>query len=153
MNEIDNLETADDAGGVTIPAEETDAASDPTSPDAGDAGKDAGQGGDTNHDADTGSVTVTPLEPAIPVTVIDLRPPEESVKAELVRLGLCYDRVDQAAGTEIWRDYARHLMAEFPDDAGEPVTLTDVRTGIARRLTRDQVIDVTRIIVSGEEQS
>ena len=87
------------------------------------------------------------------MSVIDLRPPEESVKAELVRLGLCYDRVDQAAGTEIWRDYARHLMAEFPDDAGEPVTLTDLRTGIARRLTRDQLTDVTRIIVSGEEQS
>lgn len=152
MNETDNLETADDAGGVTIHAEETDAASDTTSPDAGDTGQDAGQG-DTNLDADTGSVTVTPLEPAIPVTVIDLRPPEESVKAELVRLGLCYDRVDQAAGTEIWRDYARHLMAEFPNDAGEPVTFTDVRTGIARRLTRDQLIDVTRIIVSGEERS
>lgn len=148
MNETDNHETADDAGGVTIPAEETDAASDPTSPDAGDTGQD-----DTNPDADTGPVTATPLEPAIPVTVIDLRPPEESVKAELVRLGLCYDRVDQAAGTEIWRDYARHLMAEFPDDAGEPVTLTDLRTGIARRLTRDQLTDVTRIIVSGEEQS
>ena len=152
MNEPDNHETADDAGGVTIPAEETDAASAPTSPDAGDTGQDAGQD-DTNHDADTGSVTVTPLEPAIPVTVIDLRPPEESVKAELVRLGLCYDRVDQAAGTEIWRDYARHLMAEFPNDAGEPVTLTDIRTGIDRRLTRDQLIDVTRIIVSGEERS
>lgn len=143
MNETDNHETADDAGGVTIPAEETDAASDPTSPDAGDTGQ----------DADTGSVTVTPLEPAIPVTVIDLRPPEESVKAELVRLGLCYDRVDQSVGTEIWRDYARHLMAEFPNDAGEPVTLTDLRTGIARRLTRDQLTDVTRIIVSGEERS
>ena len=152
MNETDNPETADDAGGVTIPAEETDAASDPTTPDAGGTGQDAGQG-DKNHDADTGPVTVTPLEPAIPVTVIDLRPPEESVKAELVRLGLCYDRVDQAAGTEIWRDYARHLMAEFPDDAGEPVTLTDIRTGIDRRLTRDQLIDVTRIIVSGEERS
>lgn len=85
--------------------------------------------------------------------VLDLRPPEESVKAELVRLGLCYDRVDQAAGTEIWRDYARHLMAEFPNDAGEPVTLTDLRTGIGRRLTRDQLTDVTRIIVSGEERS
>ena len=69
MNETDNPETADDAGGVTIPAEETDAASDPTSPDAGDTGQDAGQGGDTNHDADTGPVPVTPLEPAIPVTV------------------------------------------------------------------------------------
>lgn len=152
MNETDNPETAEDAGGVTIPAEEIDAASDTTSPDAGDTGQDAGQG-DMNHDADTGSVTVTPLEPAIPVTVIDLRPPEESVKAELVRLGLCYDRVDQTAGTEIWRDYARHLMAEFPNDAGEPVTLTDIRTGIARRLTRDQLTDVTRIIVSGEERS
>ena len=152
MNEADNPETAEDAGGVTIPAEEIDAASDTTSPDAGDTGQDAGQG-DMNHDADTGSVTVTPLEPAIPVTVIDLRPPEESVKAELVRLGLCYDRVDQTAGTEIWRDYARHLMAEFPNDAGEPVTLTDIRTGIARRLTRDQLTDVTRIIVSGEERS
>ena len=143
MNETDNPETADDACGVTIPAEETDAASDPATPDAGGTGQ----------DADTGPVTVTPLEPAIPVTVIDLRPPEESVKAELVRLGLCYDRVDQTAGTEIWRDYSRHLMAEFPNDAGEPVTLTDLRTGIARRLTRDQLTDVTRIIVSGEDRS
>lgn len=85
--------------------------------------------------------------------VLDLRPAAGSVKTELLRLGMTYERTDPDTGAEIWRDYARHLMAEFPNDAGEPVTLTDLRTGIARRLTRDQLTDVTRIIVSGEEQS
>lgn len=137
------------------PVEDTENHTDPDN--VGDAH--TGQGDDTDTGCEPGNEgnaaeppteTVTPGDQSV---VIDLRPPAESVKAELVRLGLCYDRVDQATGTEIWRDYARHLMAEFPNDAGEPVTLTDLRTGIGRSLTRDQLTDVTRIIVSGEERS
>ena len=36
--------------------------------------------------------------------VLDLRPPQESLKAELCRLGLEYSSTD-AAGVESWRDY------------------------------------------------
>lgn len=83
-------------------------------------------------------------------TVIDLRPASDSVKAELIRLGLNYDRTDTNTNMEVWRDYARHLAAEFPHDSGEPVTLTDLRTGISQQLSLVQLRGVSRIIVSGE---
>lgn len=75
--------------------------------------------------------------------VLDLRPPQESLKAELCRLGLEYSSTD-AASIESWRDYQRGVLATF-DDSGTSVTLTDVKTNLGRTLTLDELKAVTRI--------
>ena len=49
--------------------------------------------------------TVTPVEPS---GVLDLRPPKESVRAELCRLGLEFSSADGTA--ESWRDYQRGVL-------------------------------------------
>lgn len=74
--------------------------------------------------------------------VLDLRPPSESLKAELCRLGLEYSSADGTA--ESWRDYQRGVLATF-DDSGTSVTLTDVKTNLGRTLTLDELKAVTRI--------
>ena len=74
--------------------------------------------------------------------VLDLRPPKESVRAELCRLGLEFSSVDGTA--ESWRDYQRGVLATF-DDPGTSVTLTDVKTNLSRTLTLDGLKAVTRI--------
>lgn len=84
--------------------------------------------------------TVTPSEPS---GVLDLRPPKESLKAELCRLGLEYSSTD-AAGVESWRDYQRGVLATF-DQTGENVTITDVKTNLGRTLTLEELKAVTRI--------
>jgi hypothetical protein len=83
--------------------------------------------------------TVTPSEPS---GVLDLRPPKESVRAELCRLGLEFSSADGTA--ESWRDYQRGVLATF-DDTGTSVTLTDVKTNLGRTLTLDGLKAVTRI--------
>lgn len=74
--------------------------------------------------------------------VLDLRPPSESLKAELCRLGLEFSSADGTA--ESWRDYQRGVLATF-DDSGTSVTLTDVKTNLGRTLTLDELKAVTRI--------
>lgn len=74
--------------------------------------------------------------------VLDLRPPKESVRAELCRLGLEFSSADGTA--ESWRDYQRGVLATF-DDSGASVTLTDVKTNLGRTLTLDELKAVTRI--------
>lgn len=83
--------------------------------------------------------TVTPAEPS---GVLDLRPPQESLKAELCRLGLEYSSTDGTA--ESWRDYQRGVLASFDGD-GTSVTLTDVKTNLGRTLTLEELKAVTRI--------
>ena len=75
--------------------------------------------------------------------VLDLRPPSESLKAELCRLGLEYSSTD-VAGVESWRDYQRGVLATF-DGTGANVTITDVKTNLGRTLTLDGLKAVTRI--------
>lgn len=79
---------------------------------------------------------------AEPSGVLDLRPPKESVRAELCRLGLEFSSAD--GSTESWRDYQRGVLATF-DDSGASVTLTDVKTNLGRTLTLDGLKAVTRI--------
>lgn len=79
---------------------------------------------------------------AEPSGVLDLRPPKESVRAELCRLGLEFSSADGTA--ESWRDYQRGVLATF-DDSGTSVTLTDVKTNLGRTLTLDELKGVTRI--------
>lgn len=83
--------------------------------------------------------TLTPAETS---GVLDLRPPQESVRAELCRLGLEFSSTDGTA--ESWRDYQRGVLATF-DDSGTSVTLTDVKTNLGRTLTLDELKAVTRI--------
>lgn len=85
------------------------------------------------------SPTVTPAEPS---GVLDLRPPKESVRAELCRLGFEYSSADQTG--ESWRDYQRGVLATF-DGTGANVTITDVKTNLGRTLTLEELKAVTRI--------
>ena len=86
--------------------------------------------------------TTTAVTPSEPSGVLDLRPPKESVRAELCRLGLEFSSADGTA--ESWRDYSRGVLATF-DDTGTSVTLTDVKTNLGRTLTLDELKAVTRI--------
>lgn len=74
--------------------------------------------------------------------VLDLRPPKESLRAELCRLGLEFSSTDGSA--ESWRDYQRGVLATF-DDSGTSVKVTDVKTNLGRTLTLDELKAVTRI--------
>ena len=91
---------------------------------------------------DTDTDTATDVTPAEPSGVLDLRPPKESVRAELCRLGLEFSSTDGTA--ESWRDYQRGVLATF-DDSGKTVTLTDVKTNLGRTLTLEELKAVTRI--------
>ena len=75
--------------------------------------------------------------------VLDLRPPQESLKAELCRLGLEYSSTD-VAGVESWRDYQRGVLATF-DDSGTSVTIADVKTNLSATLSLAELRKVTRI--------
>ena len=74
--------------------------------------------------------------------VLDLRPPQESLKAELCRLGFEYSSADETG--ESWRDYQRGVLATFDGDAAN-VTVTDVKTNLSRTLTVGELKTVTRI--------
>ncbi|WP_346971470.1 hypothetical protein [Bifidobacterium adolescentis] len=86
--------------------------------------------------------TTTAVTPSEPSGVLDLRPPKESVRAELCRLGLEFSSADGTA--ESWRDYQRGVLATF-DDSGTSVTITDVKTNLGRTLTLEELKAVTRI--------
>lgn len=91
---------------------------------------------------ETTADTTTAVTSSEPSGVLDLRPPQESVRAELCRLGLEFSSSDGTS--ESWRDYQRGVLATF-DDSGTSVTLTDVKTNLGRTLTLDELKAVTRI--------
>ncbi|MBF9694118.1 hypothetical protein [Bifidobacterium dentium] len=95
---------------------------------------------------ETETTTTTAADATVTTTastgVLDLRPPEESVRAELCRLGLEFSSSD--GNTESWRDYRRGVLATF-DDSGTSVTLTDVKTNLGRTLTLEELRLVTRV--------
>ena len=97
---------------------------------------------DVTTETTTDTDTATDVTPAEPSGVLDLRPPKESVRAELCRLGLEFSSADGTA--ESWRDYQRGVLATF-DDSGTDVTLTDVKTNLGRTLTLEALKAVTRI--------
>lgn len=96
--------------------------------------------------ADVATETTTDTAPAVtpaePSGVLDLRPPKESVRAELCRLGLEFSSADGTA--ESWRDYQRGVLATFDGD-GTSVKVTDVKTNLGRTLTLEELKAVTRI--------
>jgi hypothetical protein len=84
-------------------------------------------------------------------TVLDLRPAADSIKAELVRLGLTYDHgPDPLPDGETWRDYARNIIASIPSQSSDTVTIGDSGTGISKTLTVDELKQVSRIITTKE---
>lgn len=87
--------------------------------------------------------TTTAVTPSEPSGVLDLRPPKESVRAELCRLGLEFSSADGTA--ESWRDYQRGVLATFDDTGTSVITLTDVKTNLGRTLTLEELKAVTRI--------
>lgn len=91
---------------------------------------------------ETTTDTAHAVTPAEQTGVLDLRPPKESLRAELCRLGFEYSSADQTG--ESWRDYQRGVLATF-DDSGTSVALTDVKTNLGRTLTLDELKAVTRI--------
>lgn len=91
---------------------------------------------------ETTTDTVPAVTPAEPSGVLDLRPPKESLRAELCRLGFEYSTADQTG--ESWRDYQRGVLATF-DQTGKTVTITDVKTNLGRTLTLEELKAVTRI--------
>lgn len=91
---------------------------------------------------ETTTDTAHAVTPAAPSGVLDLRPPKESLRAELCRLGFEYSSADQT--TESWRDYQRGVLATF-DQTGANVTVTDVKTNLSRTLTLEELKAVTRI--------
>ena len=96
----------------------------------------------TDETTETTADTTTAVTSSELSGVLDLRPPKESVRAELCRLGLEFSSADGT--TESWRDYQRGVLATF-DDTGTSVTLTDVKTNLRRTLTLDELKAVTRI--------
>lgn len=93
----------------------------------------------TTADSEASPATGSPVVDG----VLDLRPPVESVKRELCRIGLEWSSTD-ADGTESWRDYQRGLLATFPQSVGQ-ATLTDIKTNISQTLTLAQLKQVTRV--------
>lgn len=91
---------------------------------------------------ETTADTTTAVTPSEPSGVLDLRPPKESVRAELCRLGLEFSSAD--GGQESWRDYQRGVLATF-DETSTSVNVTDVKTNLGRTLTLDELKAVTRI--------
>lgn len=84
-------------------------------------------------------------------TILDLRPPADSIKAELVRLGLAYDHgPDPLPDGETWRDYQRNIIAVIPSQSSTTVTIGDSGTGISKILTVDELRQVSRIITTKE---
>lgn len=79
----------------------------------------------TDETTETTTDTVHAVTPSEPSGVLDLRPPKESVRAELCRLGLEFSSADGTA--ESWRDYQRGVLATF-DDTGTSVTRIDTMT-------------------------
>lgn len=93
----------------------------------------------TTADSEASPATGSPVVDG----VLDLRPPAESVKRELCRIGLEWSSTD-TDGTEAWRDYQRGILATFPPDGGQ-ATLTDIKTNISQTLTLAQLKQVTRV--------
>lgn len=90
--------------------------------------------------ADNAETTETTIASAS--GVLDLRPPKESLKAELYRLGLRFTFAQDTG--EVWQDDSRGVRATF-DDTGQSVLLEDIVTHVTRTLTLEELKAVTRI--------
>lgn len=75
--------------------------------------------------------------------ILDLRPPKESMKAELYRLGLRYTY--STDNGEIWQNDTRGIRATLTNNNPDTTTLEDITTHIAQNIALADLWNVTRI--------
>lgn len=75
--------------------------------------------------------------------ILDLRPPKESMKAELYRLGLRYTY--STDNGEIWQNDTRGIRATITNNNPDTTTLEDITTHIIQNIALADLRNVTRI--------
>lgn len=84
---------------------------------------------------------------------LDLRPPQDSILYDMLRLGLAFDHSDDGT-SQTWIDYSKNLRADFTSLDADHVTFTDMDSRLARDIPRDQLHTITGITTwrSGQPQ-
>ena len=75
--------------------------------------------------------------------ILDLRPPKDSMKAELYRLGLRYTY--STDNGEIWQNDTRVIRATITNNNPDTTTLEDITTHITQNIALADLRNVTRI--------
>lgn len=75
--------------------------------------------------------------------ILDLRPPKDSMKAELYRLGLRYTY--STDNGEIWQNDTRGIRATITNNNPDTTTLEDITTHITQNIALADLWNVTRI--------
>lgn len=75
--------------------------------------------------------------------ILDLRPPKDSMKAELYRLGLRYTY--STDNGEIWQNDTRGIRATITNNNTDTTTLEDITTHITQNIALADLRNVTRI--------
>ena len=75
--------------------------------------------------------------------ILDLRPPKESMKAELYRLGLRYTY--STDNGEFWQIVTRGIRATLTTNNPDTTTLEDITTHITQNIALADLWNVTRI--------
>lgn len=75
--------------------------------------------------------------------ILDLRPPKDSMKAELYRLGLRYTY--STDNGEIWQNDTRGIRATLTNNNPDTTTLEDITTHITQNIALADLWNVTRI--------
>lgn len=75
--------------------------------------------------------------------ILDLRPPKESMKAELYRLGLRYTY--STDNGEIWQNDTRGIRATITNNNPDTTTLEDITTHITQNIALADLRNATRI--------
>lgn len=75
--------------------------------------------------------------------ILDLRPPKDSMKAELYRLGLRYTY--STDNGEIWQNDTRGIRATLTNTNQDTTTLEDIATHITQTTALADLRNITRI--------
>ena len=75
--------------------------------------------------------------------ILDLRPPKDSMKAELYRLGLRYTY--STDNGEIWQNDTRGIRATLTNTNQDTTTLEDITTHITQNIALADLRNITRI--------
>lgn len=75
--------------------------------------------------------------------ILDLRPPKDSMKAELYRLGLRYTY--STDNGEIWQNDTRGIRATITNNNPDTTTLEDITTHITQTTVLADLRNITRI--------
>lgn len=75
--------------------------------------------------------------------ILDLRPPKDSMKAELYRLGLHYTY--STDNGEIWQNDTRGIRATITNNNPDTTTLEDITTHITQTTALADLRNITRI--------